>query len=231
MRFRSRRAMGACRAAPSSSGVEGGPMDEQHRDRHPRYRTSAHRVSGRGSGHRGRGGRTWLGAVQRSGLAALDRDRAGGGRARSRDLLPACHVSRGTRTVAAAHGASRRSRLRPDHRGAVPPVRDTVVDDHQDGRARRARSGAAGGDPVRGAAQRHLDIQSRQYRPAARVRSPPALDRGHSRHAPGSSLGDRERDQQQFRLQSALVGPIVRDVPGAAGGGSRGHDRRARAVP
>ena len=116
--IRSRRAMGACRAAPSPPGVEGGPVDGQHRDRHLRYRHSAPRAPGRGGGHLGRGRRARLGAVQCSRLAALDRDRAGGGGARSRDLFAARHVSRGARIVAAAHGASRRSRLRSDHRGS-----------------------------------------------------------------------------------------------------------------
>ena len=66
---------------------------------------------------------------------------------------------------------------------------------------------------------------------------PSTLDRflrlivGHSRNAPGASLGDRERDQQQLRIQSALVGPDVRNLPRPAGGGPREDDHRARAVP
>ena len=54
-----------------------------------------------------------------AGVAVLDRGRAGRARARSRDLLAARALSRGARTVATAHGASRRSRLRSDHRGPV----------------------------------------------------------------------------------------------------------------
>ena len=93
------------------------------------------------------------------------------------DLVIYCqhrHVSRRARLVAAAHGASRRSRLRFDHRGPLPPLRDPAVDDHQDGRDRCARCGAAGGDSVRDRAQRHLDLQPRQCRPAVHARSFPA---------------------------------------------------------
>ena len=47
----------------------------------------------------------------------------------------------------------------------------------------------------------------------ARRRPRAALDRRHARHAPRPPFGRAARDQQQFRLQSALVGPAVRHLP------------------
>ena len=64
------------------------------------------------------------------------------------------------------------------------------------------------------------------------VRLPPRLDRlarwlivtpqMHEVHHSASA-----RDRQQFRVQSALVGPVVRHVSGKAGGGRERGDRAA----
>ena len=64
---------------------------------------------------------------------------------------------------------------------------------------------------------------------AARPRA--ALDRGHAGHAPRAPLDRAARDQQQFRLQPAVVGSAVRHLPRPAGSRPRRHDHRHRAVP
>ena len=57
------------------------------------------------------------------------------------------------------------------------------------------------------------------------------LARRDAGHAPRASLGGPQRDQQQFRVQRALVGPAVRDLPRAAGGRARSDDDRRGCVP
>jgi hypothetical protein len=58
-----------------------------------------------------------------------------------------------------------------------------------------------------------------------------ALDRGDARHAPRAPFRAAARDQQQFRLQFALVGSLARDLPRPAWCRARSHDARHRAVP
>ena len=58
-----------------------------------------------------------------------------------------------------------------------------------------------------------------------------AVGHGDARHAPRPPFGDPGRDQQQFRLQPAVVGPAAGHLPGATEGRARGHDHRHRAVP
>ena len=43
----------------------------------------------------------------------------------------------------------------------------------------------------------------------------PALDRCHTRHAPGASLDQAQRNEQQLRLQPALVGSPVWHLQGS----------------
>src|SRR5690242_19875183 len=50
-------------------------------------------------------------------------------------------------------------------------------------------------------------------------------------HASCPSFHRAARNQQQFRVQPALVGPAVGDLPGPAGGRARGDDYWYRAVP
>src|SRR5690348_5155123 len=55
-----------------------------------------------------------------------------------------------------------------------------------------------------------------------------ALDRRHAADARGASLGRAHRDRQQFRIQSAVVGPAVRHLSRQAGGRGQGGHRPAR---
>jgi sterol desaturase/sphingolipid hydroxylase (fatty acid hydroxylase superfamily) len=50
--------------------------------------------------------------------------------------------------------------------------------------------------------------------------------RRDARHAPGASFHSAQRDRQQFRLQSAVVGPPVRNLPRRARGRPPRHDHR-----
>ena len=104
--------------------------------------------------------------------------------ARSRHLSSARAVPRRAGALAAAPHAPRRSRLRRDDRRALPPGRDPAVDGDQARRDRRARRSRRGGADLRGAAQRHLDVQPRQRAPAGAARPFAALARRHARHAP-----------------------------------------------
>src|SRR5207247_694766 len=93
-----------------------------------------------------------------------------------------------------------------------------------------ARRHGARRPAVRGGAQRHLDVQPRQRARPRATRPHVALDRGHAGHASRAPLRGGARDQQQFRLQSALVGPHVRHLPGATDSRPRCDDDRHRAV-
>ena len=73
---------------------------------------------------------------------------------------------------------------------ALPHRRDPAVDGHQVRRSWPARRAGPGGAGLRGAAERHVDVQPRQ-RPAARLAGPrAAAGGGHAGHAPGPPLGD-----------------------------------------
>ncbi len=58
------------------------------------------------------------------------------------------------------------------------------------------------------------------------VRLPAAADRWLAGHAPRPPLGRGRRDQQQLRLQPAVVGPAVRHLPRPAACRPRRHDHR-----
>ena len=68
-------------------------------------------------------------------------------------------VPQGAGAVAAAPHAPRRSRHRRHHRRALPSDRDPDLARHQDRGDPGARHSGGRGDPVRGRAQRHLDVQ------------------------------------------------------------------------
>ena len=140
----------------------------------------------------------------------------GGDPARPCDLSPARFVSRGPAAVAAA----------PVHHADPGFDVTTGVRFHPfeialsvaiklGGRARawnaRRRRGA-----VRNAPERDLDVQPRQRSPSARAGPRPAPARRDSRYASRAPLDARRGNQQQFRLQSAMVGPPVSDLPRAA---------------
>src|SRR5262249_26237404 len=59
----------------------------------------------------------------------------------------------------------------------------------------------------------------------------PAMVCGDAGHASCPSFDRAARDQQQFRVQPALVGPAVGDLPRPAGSRTRGDDDWNRAVP
>ena len=65
----------------------------------------------------------------------------------------------------------------------------------------------------------------------ARPRPGAAPHRGDAGHAPRASLRRGRRDQQQLRLQPAVVGPPVRDLPRATARRARGHDHRHPHLP
>ena len=151
--------------------------------------------------------------------------------ARPRHLPAARPVPRRAGLVAAAPHASRRPRVRRNHRRALPSDRDSALDGDQARRRRRARRAGGGRADLRGAAQRHVDVQPRQRAAAGGARPRAALARRHARHAPRPPFDRAPRDQQQFRLQPALVGPAVRHLPRPAGRPATRHDDRHRAVP
>jgi len=69
-------------------------------------------------------------------------------------------------------------------------------------------------------AQCDLHVQSQQRARAACARPMAAARDGDARHAPRAPLGVRPRDQQQFRLQPAVVGSPVRHLSSPAGRGT-----------
>ena len=73
-----------------------------------------------------------------------------------------------------------------------------------------------GGADIRGAAERHVDVQPQQRAHAAGRRPHRAPAGGDARHASRASLDRPGGDQQQFRLQLSLVGPAVRHLPRAS---------------
>ena len=87
------------------------------------------------------------------------------------------------------------------------------------------------GAAVRGRAQCHFDVQSCQRVDAGRARPRVAPAGRDARHAPGASFHSAQRDRQQFRLQSAVVGPAVRNLPRRARGRSPRHDHRTADLP
>ena len=143
--------------------------------------------------------RGW-GLFQSAGLAGLGGDPARRDRARSRDLHPARRLPSRAGAVAAAPHASRRSRYRRDHRRALPSVGDFAVAGDQDGGGGGARRAGARGADLRGAAQRHLDVQPQQCGAAAAARADRALDRGDAADASGASLDRARGNRQQFRI-------------------------------
>ena len=79
---------------------------------------------------------------------------------------------------------------------------------------------AAGGRvDLRGAAERHVDVQPQQRADADLAGSRTAAGGRDARHAPRTPLDDRPRDQQQLRLQPAVVGLPDGHVSRAAFGG------------
>src|ERR1039457_4556036 len=84
---------------------------------------------------------------------------------------------------------------------------------------------------VRGAAQRHLDVQPQQCGAAAAARTDRALDRGDAADASGASFDRARGDRQQFRIQSAVVGSPVRYLSRQTGGGRTRHCHRPADIP
>ena len=147
--------------------------------------------------------------------------------ARSRDLRAARRVSPRAGAVAAAPHAPRRSRHRRHHRRALPSVRDPDF-------ARASRSRWC----LRSAFRRSRCSCSRSCSTPPRCSTTPTcampawLDRivrlvvvTPDMHRVHHSIV-RQRDRQQFRLQSAVVGSAVRDLSPRAGGRPRRHDHR-----
>ena len=87
------------------------------------------------------------------------------------DLPSARRVPQSAGAVAAAPHAPRRSRHRRHHRRALSPARDPDLAVYQDGGDPRARDSGGRGHPVRGGAQRHLDVQPLQRVDAGLARS------------------------------------------------------------
>ncbi len=115
---------------------------------------------------------------------------------------------------------------------ALPPARVSAVA-RTEGRGRRAgwRAGRRRVS-VRGAAERHVDVQPRELAPAGvALIAPCGACRRHSGHAPRASLAGSARGRQQLRLQRALVGPPLRHVPFRAAAAARDDDARRVAVP
>ena len=90
---------------------------------------------------------------------------------RPRHLRPARRVPRRACPLAAAPDAPRRPRVRRDDRRALPSRRDRAVDADQVRRRRRPRRARGGRADLRGAAERHLDVQPRQRPPAGVART------------------------------------------------------------
>ena len=84
---------------------------------------------------------------------------------------------------------------------------------------------------LRGSAQRHLDVQPQQRAHTSGIRSRAALVCGDTRYAPGPPLDPVARDQQQFRLQPALVGSSCSAPTAPSPRQAMRHDHRHRAVP
>ena len=93
------------------------------------------------------------------------------------------------------------------------------------------RHPAGRGVHLRGRAQRHLAVQPLQRGDAAVARPHRAARAGDARHAPRASFDRARGDRQQFRIQPAVVGSSVRDLPARAAGRPRGHDHRHAGVP
>ena len=104
--------------------------------------------------------RAW--ALQRGRVPCVDRGGAVGRDPRSRHLSAARAVPRGAGAVAAAPHASCRSRIRCHDRAALPPDRDPAVDGDQARRRSPRSAHRRSRADLRGAAQRHLDVQPRQ---------------------------------------------------------------------
>ena len=80
-------------------------------------------------------------------------------------------------------------------------------------RHRPARCACAGGADIRGAAERHVDVQPQQRAHAGCCRPHRAPAGGDPGHAPRASFDRARGNQQQFRFQFSLVGPAVRHLP------------------
>ena len=108
------------------------------RGRHDR---APHRASDHRGGGRGARPCAWLGPSRSHCVAAdLVGCRRLGGRAGSRDLLPAPAVSRGAGALATAPGAPHGPGARCDHRRALPPGRDAALRGIQGGSDRGTRA-------------------------------------------------------------------------------------------
>ena len=123
--------------------------------------------------------------------------------------------------LAPAPHAPRRPRVRRHDRRALPSGRDPAVDADQ-ARGRRALGAPAVAvlifEVLLNATSmfNHGNVRlPRRRRPRA------ALGRGDARNAPRPPLDSAARDQQQFRLQPALVGPAVRHLSRRARGRTR----------
>src|SRR5438067_337448 len=130
-------------AAPAAGDRAAAALVEQSRHRRARHRARAHS----GADDRGRDSaprRTArLGLVSRICAPSLDRSRHFAHHPRSRDLSAARAVPCGAGAVAAAPDASRRPRLRRDHRRALSSGRDPDLDaDQARGRGCAGRGGA-----------------------------------------------------------------------------------------
>ena len=126
----------------------------------------------RGSGAARRDAR--MGPFQRVRGAGLAGDSPGGDPARPCDLSPARFVSRGPAAVAAAPRPPCRSRLRRDHGGTLPSVRNRLVGGDQAGGRARAWSARRRRGAVRNSPERDLAVQPRQRSPSARAGPRPA---------------------------------------------------------
>ena len=170
-------------------------------------------------------------AVPSTQPAALGRGAARVSHPRPCHLRPARRVPSCAVAVAAAPHAPRRPRHRRDHRVPLSSVRDSDL------AASRSPSVLAFGIPpvavfifevVLNATS--LFNHSNVAMPAL-ARSRRAARAGDARHAPRASFDRARGDRQQFRLQPAVVGSPVRDLPARAAGRPRRHDHRPAGLP
>ena len=219
--------------APRRAWAVGRAPRWTEQSRHPRRRCDrgARPHSDRGGGRGAVRGRARMGAVPSRRAAGRPRRDPGLSDPRSRHLWTARCVPQGAGAVAVAPHASCRSRHRRHHRRALPPVRDSHFPGDQDRHRDAVRHSSDRGAAVRGRAQCHFDVQSCQRVDAGRARPRVAPAGRDARHAPGASFHSAQRDRQQFRLQSAVVGPAVRNLPRRPRGRSPRHDHRTADLP
>jgi hypothetical protein len=130
-----------------------------------------------------------------------------------RHLAAARDGPRRPAAVAAAPGAPRRPRLRRHHGPALPSARDPAL------RSIKLAVIVVLGPPVLAVVAFEVLLNATSMFNHGNVRLPAgrgpraALDRGDAGHASRAPLGAPPRDQQQLRLQPALVGSPARHLP------------------